>query len=64
MLYEGITGSVSTTVIAFATMTVMPGEMGKILVVIPVVVAIALAISLLEALFVLPSHMAEWVRVV
>ncbi|MBN2723238.1 MAG: efflux RND transporter permease subunit [Deltaproteobacteria bacterium] len=55
-----VIASVSTTVVAFSTLIIMPGVMGKVLAVIPMVVAIALSISLLEALFVLPSHMAEF----
>lgn len=55
-----VIGSVSTTVVAFMTLTVMPGVMGKILAIIPMVVAIALVVSLVEALLVLPSHMAHY----
>jgi multidrug efflux pump subunit AcrB len=58
-----VIGSVSTTVLAFSTLTFMPGTMGKVISIIPIVVAIALSISLIEALFVLPSHMAEWVKI-
>jgi multidrug efflux pump subunit AcrB len=57
-----IIGSVTTTVVAFSTLSMMPGNMGKILATIPVVVAIALSISLFEALLVLPSHLAEWMQ--
>ncbi|MBU1536981.1 efflux RND transporter permease subunit [Myxococcota bacterium] len=55
-----IIGSVTTTIVAFSTLTMMPGNMGKILGIIPIVVAIALSLSLMEALLVLPSHLAEW----
>ncbi len=47
-----IIGSVTTTVVAFSTLTIMPGNMGTI----------ALSLSLIEALFVLPSHCAEWLK--
>lgn len=57
-----VIGSVTTTILAFSTLTFMPGNMGKILAVIPLVVSIALAVSLIEALFVLPSHMAEFMK--
>ncbi|MBN2723124.1 MAG: efflux RND transporter permease subunit [Deltaproteobacteria bacterium] len=57
-----VIGSVTTTILAFSTLTMMPGNMGKILAAIPLVVSIALGVSLIEALFVLPSHMAEWMK--
>ncbi|MDA3864585.1 MAG: efflux RND transporter permease subunit [Deltaproteobacteria bacterium] len=57
-----VIGSVSTTVVAFSTLTFMPGVMGKMLSIISAVVAIALTLSLIEALFVLPSHMADFMK--
>lgn len=61
-VFWSVIGAVSTTVVAFATLAFLPGNMGKVLSNVPVVVAIALVMSLLEALFVLPSHIAEWMR--
>ncbi|MGM0597869.1 MAG: efflux RND transporter permease subunit [Myxococcota bacterium] len=57
-----VIGSVSTTVVAFSTLTFMPKVMGKMLSIISIVVAIALTLSLIEALFVLPSHMADFMK--
>ncbi len=57
-----VVGSVTTTVVAFAALILAPGDMGKILSIMPVVVALALSVSLLEALMVLPSHSAEWLK--
>lgn len=50
--------SVLTTMVAFAPLLFGGGIMGKIMRNIPVVVILVLAGSLLESLFVLPSHLA------
>ncbi len=49
-----------TTVAAFVPLLVMTGVMGRFFSIIPKVVAAALLASLVEALFVLPSHLAEF----
>ena len=51
--------SIITTIIAFVPLLFMPGETGKFWWPLPVVVIVILAISLLEALFILPSHLAH-----
>ncbi|PTX43706.1 multidrug efflux pump subunit AcrB [Christiangramia gaetbulicola] len=51
--------SILTTIIAFVPLLFMPGETGKFWWPLPVVVIVILAISLLEALFILPSHLAH-----
>lgn len=61
-VFWSVIGAVATTVVAFATLAFLPGNMGKVLSNVPIVVALALTMSLLEALFVLPSHIAEWMR--
>jgi len=61
-VFWSVIGAVSTTVVAFATLAFLPGNMGKILAVVPIVVALTLSMSLLEALLVLPSHVAEWMK--
>ncbi|MHC4224472.1 MAG: efflux RND transporter permease subunit, partial [Planctomycetota bacterium] len=48
---------VLTTVAAFAPMLVVPGPMGKMVRVIPLVVILCLLFSLFESLFVLPAHL-------
>ncbi len=49
-----------TTISAFVPLLVMTGVMGRFFGIIPKVVAAALVASLIEALFVLPSHLADF----
>lgn len=55
-----VVGAVTTTIAAFIPILFMTGIMGKFCRPIPIVVSIALLASLVEALIVLPSHLAEW----
>ncbi|MEM1060134.1 MAG: efflux RND transporter permease subunit [Verrucomicrobiota bacterium] len=57
-----VLGSVSTTVAAFLPLIWGEGIIGKFLAVVPVVVISALVFSLLQAFFVLPSHLSDVVR--
>jgi multidrug efflux pump subunit AcrB len=57
-----VIASVTSTMAAFLPMLIMTGIIGEFLAVIPMVVTIALAASLLEALFILPSHIADFGR--
>lgn len=52
-----VTASVMTTMAAFLPLMLMPGILGDFMMVIPLVVTIALAISLVEAYWMLPGHM-------
>jgi len=54
-----ITFSVLTTVVAFMPLLFVPGIMGKFFKNIPMIVIPILLVSLLEALFILPSHLAH-----
>jgi multidrug efflux pump subunit AcrB len=54
-----VVATVTTTVAAFLPLVLIPGEMGVFLSPIPVVVTFALLASLVEALVVLPSHLAD-----
>ncbi|MEM6646746.1 MAG: efflux RND transporter permease subunit [Bacteroidota bacterium] len=54
-----VTFAVLTTVAAFTPLLAVPGTLGKILVGIPVVVISVLFLSLVESLFVLPSHLSH-----
>lgn len=60
--------SILTTCVAFAPLLFVPGVAGEFFRVIPVVVIAVLVISLVESLFVLPSHLAHempgWLRIV
>lgn len=51
-----VTTAVLTTIAAFLPLMLLPGIVGKFMKVIPMVVTIALAISLIEAFWMLPSH--------
>lgn len=54
--------SILTTLAAFLPLMFMSGIMGKFVSNIPIGVILALIISLLECLFILPSHIASWVK--
>lgn len=57
-----VISAVLTTIAAFLPLLLMEGRIGKFIYVLPVVAALALAGSLLEAIIVLPSHLAEYGR--
>jgi multidrug efflux pump subunit AcrB len=54
-----VTFSVLTNIVAFLPMYFVPGFMGKIFRVIPVVVISVYVISLIESLFILPAHIGH-----
>lgn len=54
-----VVATVTTTVVAFLPLLLIPGEMGIFLSPIPWVVTFTLLASLFEALVVLPSHLAD-----
>lgn len=54
-----VTFSIITTIVAFVPLLFMPGETGKFWWPLPAVVITVLAISLLEALYILPAHLAH-----
>ncbi len=51
-----VTASVLTTMAAFMPLMLLPGIVGKFMFVIPLVVTIALGLSLIEAYWMLPAH--------
>ncbi|MGR8949926.1 MAG: efflux RND transporter permease subunit [Gammaproteobacteria bacterium] len=51
-----VTTSVLTTMAAFLPLALLPGILGEFMRVIPIVVTVALAVSLLEAYWMLPAH--------
>ncbi|WGL16931.1 efflux RND transporter permease subunit [Microbulbifer bruguierae] len=53
-----LTFAILTNIVAFIPLTELPGFMGKIFGVIPFVVGAVFAISWVEALFILPAHLA------
>jgi len=57
-VFKPVTASVLTTIAAFLPLMLLPGILGKFMFVIPFVVTVALAVSLLEAYWMLPAHIA------
>ena len=55
----GVISSFLTSVAVFAPLAFLSGNMGRVLQVIPVVLIAVLAISLLEAFWILPHHLAH-----
>ena len=51
-----VTTAVLTTIAAFLPLMLLPGILGQFMMIVPLVVSIALAISLVEAYWMLPSH--------
>ncbi len=62
-VWPAVTASVLTTLFAFLPMMFMSGIFGKFVREIPLGVVIALLFSLVEAFFILPSHISTWVRI-
>lgn len=58
-VFAPVTTSVLTTMAAFLPLMLMPGILGEFMQVVPLVVTIALAISLVEAYWMLPAHVAS-----
>lgn len=54
-----VTFSILTNIVAFVPLMFIPGETGKFWAPLPVVVIIVLSLSLVESLFILPSHLAH-----
>ncbi len=54
-----VVAAVITTWVAFVPMLFIPGVMGRFIEILPVVVIIALGFSLVECVFILPSHLAH-----
>jgi multidrug efflux pump subunit AcrB len=55
-----VTTAVLTTMAAFLPLMLLPGIVGDFMLVIPLVVTVALAISLVEAFWMLPAHVAAF----
>jgi len=54
-----VAGTIMTTIAAFAPLLFMSGIMGSFIWTMPAVVCVALAVSWLEAMFILPSHIYD-----
>ena len=57
-VFAPVTSSVLTTLAAFLPLMLLPGIVGKFMFVIPFVVTVALLISLVQAFWMLPTHVA------
>lgn len=57
-----VLSSTLTTIAAFLPLMLMPGIVGKFMKIIPIVVCLVLAASVMEAFFILPSHIADWAK--
>lgn len=55
-VFAPVTASVLTTMAAFLPLLLLPGILGQFMFMIPFVVTVALAISLIEAYWMLPAH--------
>jgi len=55
-----VLSATATTVAAFLPLMLVPGIMGEFLKGIPITVCLVLSASMVEAFFILPSHVAEW----
>jgi multidrug efflux pump subunit AcrB len=55
-VFAPVTSSIATTISAFLPLMLLPGIVGDFMFVIPFVVTVALAISLVEAYWILPTH--------
>lgn len=53
---QPVTSAVMTTMAAFLPLMLLPGIVGEFMFVIPFVVTVGLAVSLIEAFWILPSH--------
>jgi len=58
-IFAPVTASVLTTIAAFTPLMLLPGILGKFMLVIPLVVTLSLTISLIEAYWMLPAHIAH-----
>lgn len=56
-VFSPVTTSVLTTIAVFLPLMLIPGILGEFMKVIPIVVSLSLAISLLQAYWMLPTHM-------
>ena len=58
----GVLSSFATTICVFLPMAFLDGDIGKVLLVLPVVLIIVLAVSLVEAFCILPNHLGHSLR--
>ena len=54
--------AITTTIVAFLPLMFIEGQLGQWMGVLPIIVCVALSVSLIEALSILPSHLAHGLR--
>ncbi|MCP4752352.1 MAG: efflux RND transporter permease subunit, partial [Proteobacteria bacterium] len=54
-----VTFSILTTLVAFSPLFFVPGEMGKVIFILPAIIITVLLLSLFESIFILPAHLAH-----
>ncbi len=59
-VWAPVLASVLTTLAAFLPLMLLPGIVGKFMFIIPLVVTLALLISLIEAFWMMPVHVQAW----
>jgi len=55
----GVLSSFATTLMIFGSLAFISGDIGQVLKVMPIVLIVVIAVSLFEAFFILPSHLAH-----
>ena len=58
-VWPGVLASFLTTICVFAPLTMLDGQIGRVLLVIPVVLIAVMAVSLIEAFYILPNHLGH-----
>lgn len=58
-----VVATVLTTIFAFLPLALIQGQIGDFMEALPIVVSCALSVSLIESVFILPSHMAHSLKV-
>ena len=61
-VFKPVLTTIATTALAFVPMFFMTGSLGDFIFVIPLVVVIALTISLIDTLFIMPAHLIAGVK--
>ncbi|MGD2120007.1 MAG: efflux RND transporter permease subunit [Chromatiales bacterium] len=55
----GISSSFATTLLVFGSLAFITGEIGQVLRILPIVLIVVISVSLIEAFFILPSHLGH-----
>ena len=61
-VFQPVLSTILTTLVVFTPLFFMPGVLGKFVFVIPLVISLALIVSLLESTLALPAHLADGLK--